>query len=270
MSIITDTRLYTTFTIPPEMVVANLEFNILVGHEYHFKIEQTEEVEDTILSSDSSTDEFEDITLLERYPDDLTELDCSLTDITSLEGCPNNLTKLNCSYTHITSLEGCPNSLTKLDCIGTHISSLNGCPNSLKILDCHHALYLTSLEGCSNSLKILDCRYTEITSLEGCPNSLTELDCSHTGITSLEGCPNSLMKLDCRRTNIETLGDFPPLVSIYTDITILQDENILINAAHKIQSWWRLRYMLKYCPWHSSFIPHMNKTHKKYMEICNH
>ncbi len=45
---------------------------------------------------------------------------------------------------------------------------------------------------------------------------------------------------------------------------------VRINAANTIRAWWKLKSMLKYCPWHSSFIPYINKSHKKYMKICNH
>ena len=131
-----------------------------------------------------------------NFPENVTELVCSVNDLTSLEYCPSSVTKLWCNYNQLTSLEHCPSSLTVLCCSGNQLSSLKYCPSSLTVLYCS-VNQLPSLKYCPSSVTELWCSHNQLPSLKHCPSSVTELWCSHNQLTSLKHCPSSVIELNC-------------------------------------------------------------------------
>lgn len=148
--------------------------------------------------------EISTIDLLNKYPNDITELDISKKQINGILDLTkyNNLTKLNCSKNYISQIINIPISLLELNCSNTKITNLD--TQEILSLDnisgAHHKFTVSKFIGCNlpNNLVVLDCYCNQIKNLDNLPSSLTKLNCYGTKIENFNNLPHNLIDLDCR------------------------------------------------------------------------
>ena len=153
---------------------------------------------------------------LNSLPLDTTEIDVSGKGLTYLPDLSRfkQLTKLDCYFNQLTELPPLNNNLTHLSCSGNQLTELPPLNDNLTILECYHN-QLTELPPLNNTLKVLDCSFNKLTELPPLNNKLERLYCYHNQLTELPHLNNNLTHLYCHHNQ---LTELPPLNNNLTQL----------------------------------------------------
>lgn len=137
-------------------------------------IENLEGVEGFSSLDDLNCSHNEHLTVLNKLPTTLIELECYETGINNIVYLPPNLKNLICRDCPITSLPALPTTLEELDCTNTGLTMLPSLPESLIILYLNNSP-INSLPKLPGKLRFLYIANTKITSLPALPTGLASI-----------------------------------------------------------------------------------------------